>query len=86
MNRQDWLRVFIKVLGVYFIAANLPTLCTTAFTLIKVLTQNATPALTASTVYLWQGPISSTLAICVGLLLIALTDPLVRVLQKSDDE
>lgn len=86
MNKQDWLRVFVKILGVYFVAANIPTLLTTAFTLIKVLTQNATPALTASTVYLWQGPISSALAICVGLLLLSLADPIVRILQKDDEE
>jgi len=84
MSKQDWLSVSLKVLGIYLIAAHLPTLLTTSFTLVMILTQKATPALSASTVYLWQGPIVSALSVCVGLLLAFQTKDFVALLLKSD--
>lgn len=86
MNKKDWLFVALKVLGVYFIAAHLPTLLTTTFTLVMVLTQKASPALAASTVYLWQGPVVSALAVCVGLLLAFQTRDLVGWLFKDEKD
>jgi len=84
MNKKDWLLVALKVLGVYFIAAHLPTLLTTTFTLVLVLTQKASPALSASTVYLWQGPVVSALAVCAGLLLAFQTKDFVGWLLKDE--
>lgn len=84
MNKQDWLLVSLKVLGVYMIAAHLPTLLTTSFTLVMILTQNATPALSASTVYMWQGPVVSALAVCVGLLITFQTADIVGMILKND--
>jgi len=84
VNKQDWLLVSLKVLGVYMIAAHLPTLLTTSFTLVMILTQNATPALSASTVYMWQGPVVSALAVCVGLLITFQTADIVGMILKND--
>lgn len=84
MNKKDWLLVALKVLGVYFVAAHLPTLFTTTFTLVMVITQKASPALSASTVYLWQGPVVSALAVCVGLLLAFQTRDLVGWLLRDE--
>jgi hypothetical protein len=83
VNKQDWLYVSLKVLGIYFIAAHLPTLLTTAFTLVLVITQKANPALSASTVYLWQGPVVSALGVCAGLLLAFMTTDIVGFLLKD---
>ena len=84
MSKHDWLLVSLKVLGVYMIATHLPTLLTTTFTLVMILTQNANPALSASTVYMWQGPVVSALSVCVGLLLTFQTADLVGLILKND--
>ncbi len=84
MNKQDWLLVSLKVLGVYMVTAHLPTLLTTTFTLVMIFTQNTTPALSASTVYMWQGPVVSALAVCVGLLLTFQTADLVSLILKNE--
>lgn len=84
MNKHDWLLVSLKVLGVYVIAVNLPTLLTTTFTLVMILTQKATPALSAATIYMWQGPVVSALAVCVGLLLTFQTADIVGLILKND--
>ena len=84
MNKHDWLLVALKVLGVYLIAAHLPTLLTTTFTLVTILTQKATPALSAATVYMWQGPVVSALGVCIGLLLTFQTADFVRLILKGD--
>jgi hypothetical protein len=78
VNKTDWLHLFIKALGLYLIVNNIPTLVTTTFSLVMVLSQAANPNLNASRLFLWQGPIVSIFSIGIGLFLILQTKPIAR--------
>lgn len=76
MNKTDWLHLFLKALGLYLIVNNIPTFVTTTFSLVMVVSQGANPNLSASRLFLWQGPIVSVFSILIGLFLIYQTKSL----------
>lgn len=70
MNKTDWLQLFLKALGLYLIATPLPALVSTSFSLVMVLSQGGNSQISASQLFLWQGPIVAVVSILIGLVLI----------------
>ncbi len=84
MSKNDWTVLFVRVVGLYLVATHLATFAITTASLVITLLQTKGAAFNAASLYAYQGPFVSILALLIGLLMIFQAGPIAAAIQKND--
>jgi len=84
MSKDDWTVLFVRVVGLYLVATHLAAFVTTTASLLIALKQSAEGAHPPVNIYLWQGPVVSSIVLAIGLFLILRASAVSAAIQKSD--
>lgn len=84
MTKDDWTVLFVRVVGLYLVATHFAAFATTTATLLIALKQSTEGAHQPVSIYVWQGPVVSSLVLAVGLFLILKASAVSAAIQRSD--